>query len=147
MDSGLVFYIHGGERGFYWRLTVFENLRFFSSLYGSEGDVQEKIHEILNRFKLDNLRERAYGALSSGQRSRVLFLLPFLLPHRIWLLDEPFQNVDIDARKNILESIDSFLSINPDSAVCLATHILDESDTKFSRRWNMKNGHCQDIQL
>lgn len=74
-------------------LSALDNLRFLAALDGvSPAEVSSALFEQVG---LDGYEEQAAGRLSAGQRKR-LTLARLLLPsaHRLWLLDEPFANLD-----------------------------------------------------
>ena len=53
------------------KLTVEQNLKVFGNLY-DVSDLNEKIPEILEKLKIQKLRKRLVGELSSGQKNRVM---------------------------------------------------------------------------
>ena len=59
------------ERSLYWRLTVRENLSFFAYVQGVSLNVDAEICRVCQRLAIDDLVERPYRLLSSGQRARV----------------------------------------------------------------------------
>lgn len=74
-------------------LSALDNLRFLAALDGvAPAEVDLALFEQVG---LSGYEEQAAGRLSAGQRKR-LALARLLLPsaHRLWLLDEPFANLD-----------------------------------------------------
>jgi ABC-type multidrug transport system ATPase subunit len=67
-------------------------LDFANALYGGDGSWRGELADVLG---LHELRGRRLGALSKGQRKRVLLALTLLTPQRIVLLDEPFDGLDL----------------------------------------------------
>ena len=53
------------------KLTVEQNLKVFGNLYDVEN-INEKIPELLETLKIQKLRTRLVGELSSGQKNRVM---------------------------------------------------------------------------
>ena len=50
------------------KLTVKQNLIFYSRMYGVK-DFLDKIHDLSNRLKIDDLLDRQFGSLSAGQKT------------------------------------------------------------------------------
>lgn len=79
-------------------------------------------------FGLDPVKERRFGELSMGYKRRFLVAVAFAGYPNVVLLDEPFSNVDIIAKSEIMEGI---LSINRErnTSVLIVSHVFDN----FSR--------------
>ncbi len=77
--------------GLKYDLTFLENLRFDARLHGSAW---ENDAEILERLGLQGLERLPLRALSAGQQRRVALARLLLSRSRLWLMDEPFTNLD-----------------------------------------------------
>jgi ABC-2 type transport system ATP-binding protein len=89
------------------RLTVWENLRVFASLYCVKRPAA-RIEELLERFEITPLRRRRVGDLSSGQKTRVYLAKALLNDPAILFLDEPTSSLDpdmADKTRRMLEQI------------------------------------------
>lgn len=107
-------------------LTIAENLQFYGQLRGlSKSSVQEKILQATQQLGLDNLLERRFAELSAGQQHKVALCRLLIEPAKIWILDEPFVNLDHKTRLWSAEQIQQFSS---DGGVVLFTshHEIDE---------------------
>jgi heme exporter protein A len=83
----------GHQLGIKEDLTVEENLRFHAALGGGGGvSVDTSIHTV----GLDLARFQAVRTLSAGQRKRCALARLLLCPAELWLLDEPYANLDGD---------------------------------------------------
>lgn len=78
-----------------YSLTLWENLRVFSRLYGVE-DPKERIETLLRTFEIEDLRDVPTRRLSSGQITRVCLAKALLNDPRILFLDEPTASLDPD---------------------------------------------------
>jgi heme exporter protein A len=82
-------------------LSVVENLEVFSRTYGVDPAGAEPL---LKRLDIHRVRHLEVRQLSAGQRRRVVLARVFLAPAPVWVLDEPFANLD-DRGKAIVEEI------------------------------------------
>ncbi len=88
-------------------LTLLENLSFECSLRSKFEDELSKILKKLNIFDLKDLPIRS---MSAGQQRRVALARLLLFDAPIWLLDEPFTNLDDKGQAIVLDLINSHLS-------------------------------------
>lgn len=72
-------------------LTVTENLAFAAALNGSGG---LSLDAAITQVGLDEARFQAARTLSAGQRKRCALARLLLSPAPLWLLDEPYANLD-----------------------------------------------------
>jgi ABC-2 type transport system ATP-binding protein len=90
---------------FYEKLTVKENLSFFSKIQSSSADILDKAIEINSLQEL--LNQRA-STLSGGQKRRLNIAIGLLNSPKIIYFDEPTVGVDTKSRNEILDSIKSY---------------------------------------
>ncbi len=81
---------------------------------------QEKTGELLERFRLTELKERDGRLLSGGQMRRASLAIGVALRPEILLLDEPTANLDIATRKEIMKTLKSMEDVT--DTVMIATH-------------------------
>lgn len=98
-----------------YSLTVWENLRVFSRLYGVKDPVG-RIDYLLKAFEIEDLKHKAVRKLSSGQVTRVCLCKALLNDPRVLFLDEPTASLDpdiADKTRTLLQKIrdESGLSI------------------------------------
>jgi heme exporter protein A len=72
-------------------LNLVENLRFESGLRASNDEMLASVFE---RLSLTRLLELPMRSLSAGQQRRVALARMLLARARIWMMDEPFTNLD-----------------------------------------------------
>ncbi len=103
--------------GFKADLTLIENLRFETGLRAA---TLEQIDSILQRLRLMQLTELPMRSLSAGQQRRVALARMLISEARIWLMDEPFANLDTGGHDLVIELITEHLASN---GICvLAAH-------------------------
>ena len=73
-------------------LSPRENLAFATGLHGRRGDVS--IDATLERVGLAGYEDEPVRRLSAGQKKRAALARLLLLPATLWLLDEPYANLD-----------------------------------------------------
>jgi len=113
------------DRSFFWRLNALQNLEFFASGYGLQGNNRSKrISELLELLDLSDLAGKPVGQLSSGQRGRLALARALLHRPPILLLDEPTRSLDPTAATDFLALLQRYLIETPGASVLLSTHRL-----------------------
>jgi len=88
-------------------LTLQENLHFEGALR-SKLDVDQS--QILKKLNIFDLKDLPIRSMSAGQQRRVALARLLLFDAPIWLLDEPFTNLDDEGQNIVLDLINSHLS-------------------------------------
>jgi heme exporter protein A len=104
-------------------LTVFENVLFAGRLLGSHSSPERALEDI----GLCSAMGRRVRHLSAGQRRRAALARLDLAPAQVWLLDEPFTNLDGDGRSLVIERIRRQLA--QFGIVVVATHQATELES------------------
>jgi len=125
-----------GVFSLYPDLTVYENLRFFATMYGNK--INENMHLIAPIWEqIAPFRERKAGQLSGGMKQKLSLCCALIHKPKILLLDEPTTGVDPVSRKefwNLLNDIKK-----QGIAVLASTPYMDEA-TRCDRIALMKDG-------
>src|SRR5215813_159762 len=108
-------------------LKVREHVDLFSSYYPNPLPISET----LAIAGLLELKDRKFGALSDGQKQRVLFALSICGNPDLLFLDEPTVGLDITTRHLIWQQIRRL--VQQGRTVVLTTHYLEEVDALADR--------------
>lgn len=114
--------------GFKDELSVIDNLRFECALRASSP---EKTDSILARLGLERLTTMPFRYLSAGQQRRVALARMLLSNAPLWLMDEPFTNLDKAGQALVAELISEHLASGGVGVV--ATHQTVEIDAGIRR--------------
>jgi len=88
-------------------LTLVENLRFESALRPVDN---RNFNGVLERLGIDRLKSLPVRYLSAGQQRRVALARILLSDTSLWLMDEPFTNLDRDGRQLVAEFVAEHLA-------------------------------------
>ena len=80
------------------QLSVYENIKVWKRIYLSSFKF-EQIESILLMLNLDNYLNKKVSSLSLGEIKKLELIRLILENKKIWLLDEPFTNLDKDTIK------------------------------------------------
>jgi ABC-2 type transport system ATP-binding protein len=125
--------------GLYDELTVNENLRFYSAVYGLVGDDRERrLDEHVHELGLEQRLSQAAGTLSGGWKQRLA--LACATAHRpdLVFLDEPTAGVDPAARRTFWETI--YALARRGTTIIVTTHYMDEAE-RCERLAFLSRGH------
>jgi ABC-2 type transport system ATP-binding protein len=125
--------------GLYEDLTVFENLRFYSAVYGVRGAAgQARMRQLLDDLGLISRRDQLAGTLSGGLKQRVALACAISHDPKVLFLDEPTAGVDPAARRTFWETIYRIAARG--TAIIVTTHYMDEA-TRCQRLAFLSRGH------
>ena len=98
-------------------LSVIENLRFARDFTGTSG---RRVSEVISEVGLGRVSEQLARTLSAGQRKRCALARLLLSENELWLLDEPYSNLDTEG----VALVDRILTnhLEGGGACVLATH-------------------------
>ncbi|EFO3082605.1 ABC transporter ATP-binding protein [Escherichia coli O9] len=111
----------------YGNLTVEQNLRFFSGVYGLRGRAQnEKISRMSEAFGLKSIASHATDELPLGFKQRLALACSLMHEPDILFLDEPTSGVDPLTRREFWLHINSM--VEQGVTVMVTTHFMDEAE-------------------
>ncbi len=90
----------------YPHLTVFDNIAFpLRSLHIPREELEETVLEAAGLLQMDHLLDRLPGDLSGGEQQRVAIGRAIVRKPDVFLLDEPFSNLDAPLRSSLGSAI------------------------------------------
>jgi heme exporter protein A len=103
-------------------LSVEENIRFWMHFMGSRAarSESEVLQQVIKKVGLSEVAQQPGRTLSAGQRKRCSLARLFFCDESLWLLDEPYSNLDSDG----IAMLDGILKTHLDNggACVLTTH-------------------------
>ena len=125
--------------GLYDDLTVVENIRFYSTIYGLHGEAREaRIAELVRELDLDDRVAQFAGTLSGGWKQRLGLACAMAHKPPVLFLDEPTAGVDPASRRRFWEIIHEFAKRG--TTILVTTHYMDEA-ARCDRLAFMSRGH------
>ena len=111
----------------YGNLTVEQNLRFFSGVYGLRGSAQnDKISRMSEAFSLKAIFNQPTDSLPLGYKQRLALACALMHEPDILFLDEPTSGVDPLTRREFWLHINSM--VEKGVTVMVTTHFMDEAE-------------------
>jgi len=99
---------------------------------------EKGVSDLLEYFELSEYREKYISSLSKGTIQKFSLLLSLLFPSKLYLWDEPSQNLDPIIRKKLGDFIR--MKINEGCAFLISSHILTEIERIATRAIIIKQG-------
>ncbi|CNK78710.1 ATP-binding cassette domain-containing protein [Yersinia kristensenii] len=111
----------------YGNLTVEQNLKFFSGVYGLQGKTQrEKIADMTSAFNFTPILKQTPDSLPLGFKQRLALACALMHEPDILFLDEPTSGVDPLTRREFWLHINGM--VDKGVTVMVTTHFMDEAE-------------------
>ena len=118
-------------------LSVKENLEFMAGVYEIKNK-KEKIKELIDMFRLDEVINQKAKTLSGGWQRKVSIAISLINDPQILFLDEPTLGLDVIARKELWNVIEK---LKGNITVILTTHYMEEAESLSDRIGIMAKGN------
>lgn len=106
------------------KLTVEENLKFFSEIYYKDKSERERaVQSVIETFSLGEVLSRRAGKLSGGWQRRLSIAAALVSNPKVLFLDEPTLGLDVLARRELWNVI---RKIKGKTTIILTSHYLEE---------------------
>ncbi|ASJ17553.1 daunorubicin ABC transporter ATP-binding protein [Thermococcus chitonophagus] len=122
-----------GERTLYWRLTAYENLRYFASIYYvPKREAEERIEELLKMVGLWERRNDLVMNYSRGMKQRLAIAKALINDPEVLFLDEPTLGLDVQSAIFVRELVKRLVE-EEGKTVLLTTHYMHEAEELCDR--------------
>ena len=129
---GTVFGETGG-RSLYYRLSIEDNLLFYSTLSGLNKNIAKKrISSLLNYYDLEDKRKTLVMKLSTGMKAKILLIRALIPFPQVLLLDEPTLGFDAESSEKTKDLLNEF-NREFGTTILLTSHNFPEIDELTSR--------------
>lgn len=122
-------------------LTVKENLEFMAGVYQIKNK-DEKIKNLIEQFKLQEVLHKKAKTLSGGYQRKVSIAISLINDPKILFLDEPTLGLDVISRKELWKIINE---LKGKITIILTTHYMEEAESLSDEVGIMKNGTLIDV--
>ena len=123
------------EKVLFPHLKVLANVEFGIP---KEDNKREKAVEMLNKFHISNLMEKYPHEISGGEAQRVALARTLVTKPKVLLLDEPFNGLNEELKKDIYPDIKKILKDNKITTI-MVSHNTSEVKKLSDRIFNLKN--------
>lgn len=114
-----------GARNIYWRMSVRENVRYFTGLQGIDPNaVRRENTELISRLGMSEKMDEPVRNLSRGQKQRASLACVLAQRTPITFLDEPTLGLDVQAGRTLQRELTELTS-DDDRTVVLSSHDMD----------------------
>lgn len=122
-------------------LTVKENLEFMAGVY-KINNKNEKINELVEDFKLQEVLKQKAKTLSGGWQRKLSIAISVINNPKILFLDEPTLGLDVIARRELWSVIKK---LKGKITIILTTHYMEEAECLSDRVGIMNKGKLIEV--
>lgn len=137
-------FIFGGERSLYWRLSAYDNMKYFADLYKVPRKIQkERIPNLLKLVGIEKDMHKRVETFSKGMKQRLQIARGLINNPKVLFLDEPTIGLD-PSGAIVLRKIIKELA-NEGKTILITTHYMQEADDLCDRVGIINNGQLQEL--
>jgi ABC-2 type transport system ATP-binding protein len=134
MVRGAVGLVVCDERSFYWRLTAWQNLRFYATLCQlSKQEAEKRIAEALDLLDLRQYVHTRFQEYSTGMKQKLAIARGLLTQPQVLFMDEPTRSLDPLSAQGLRHFIKERIVREARRTVILATHQMGEVEQLCDR--------------
>ena len=129
------------EKVLFPHLKVLANVEFGIS---GEANKKERAIEMLNKFHISSLIKKYPHEISGGEAQRVALARTLVTKPKVLLLDEPFNGLDEELKKDIYPDVKKILNDNKITTI-MVSHNTSEVKNLSDRIFNLENGALKEL--
>lgn len=143
---GQIGLLTSGERSLYWKLSAYDNLKFFAALYGLDNKLRDKrIEYLMELLELKDVQHERIEKYSSGMKQKISLARALIHDPQVLLLDEPTLGLDPQFSRFLRDFIKNTLNKEQKKTILLTTHYMDEADELCERIAFINRGKIVDL--
>lgn len=124
-------------------LTVFENLRLMARTRDyNDNEALDKIKELGVKYNLDSRFDDKVKTLSKSLKKLLSFLMCIITNAPILVLDEPFSDIDVKMRKNLIKYIKE---LSGTKTIIITTELPDTAKELNASIYLLKNKTIEEL--
>lgn len=116
-----------GRKMVYYRITGYDNLKFFCKIYKVPFN-RERIYNMARNLELENWLDQYVEKYSDGMKTKLALCRTFLLNRPILFLDEPTLGLDVKLKNYIVNKL-----MNTSKTILLTTHDMNVAEKLCDR--------------
>ena len=125
--------------GLYERLTAYEQIDYFASIHGLQGDVKHQaIETVLKDLEMTELAHRKTVGFSQGQRMKVTLAQALVHQPKNFVLDEPTRGLDVMSTRVLRNYLARFKEKG--HCILFSSHVMQEVAALCDRVIIVANG-------
>jgi len=125
--------------GLYERLTAYEQIDYFASIHGMQGDKKKQaIENILAELNMEELAHRKTTGFSQGQRMKVTLAQALVHQPQNFVLDEPTRGLDVMSTRVLRKHLASLKAKG--HCILFSSHVMQEVAALCDRVIIVANG-------
>lgn len=111
----------------YGELSVFENLKLFSTIYGmTDAEIKDAAAKLFRELEMEDMRDTLVKDIPVGWKQKLAFATATIHRPEVVFLDEPTGGVDPVTRRKFWELI--YKAASEGMTIFVTTHYLDEAE-------------------
>ena len=126
----------------YDRMTAWELLAYFGSLYGmTKEHLRERMETVFATLKMNDFRDILGAKMSTGMRQKVSIARALVHDPPVLIFDEPTAGLDVLVARAVLQNIERLRGLG--KCILFSTHILREVERLCDRVAVVSHGRVQ----